>query len=107
MELCQDTHIAPPEGLGACVATINAPEGRSPGAAADLLTKLVRMLSEVQVVASKRSVIIASIAELEEAREEDGWLHVFETDEARYKVGSWRSRGSIEEDTDGCLWSSG
>jgi hypothetical protein len=49
MELCQATHVAPPEGLGPCIAAINAAEGRTPGAAADLLTKLVRMLSEVQV----------------------------------------------------------
>ncbi|KAI8473021.1 MAG: hypothetical protein J3K34DRAFT_457577 [Monoraphidium minutum] len=85
VELCSDTHIAPPDGLGACIAAINAPEGRSPGAAADLLTKLVRMLSEVQVVAAKRSAIIGGISELEEARREEAWLLEFEGDEARYK----------------------
>lgn len=49
MDLCRETHIAPPEGLGGCIVAINRPEGRSPGAAADLLTKLVCMLSEIQV----------------------------------------------------------
>jgi hypothetical protein len=40
MELCQETHIAPPEGLGPCITAINTTEGRTPGAAADLLTKV-------------------------------------------------------------------
>lgn len=48
MALCQATHIAPPPELGATIEGINAADGRSPGMAADLLTKLVRMLSEVR-----------------------------------------------------------
>ncbi|KIZ07743.1 hypothetical protein MNEG_0212 [Monoraphidium neglectum] len=85
IDLCAETHIAPPGGLGPCIAALNAPQGRSPGAAADLLTKLVRMLSEVQVVAAKRSAIISGINEVEEARREEAWLCAFEADEARYK----------------------
>lgn len=48
LELCHATHIAPPEGLRHCIAEINS-DARNPGAAADLLAKLVRMLAEVQV----------------------------------------------------------
>jgi hypothetical protein len=48
MSLCSEAHIAPPEALGHCIAALNAPDGRTPGAAADLLSKLVRMLAEVQ-----------------------------------------------------------
>ncbi|GBF94150.1 hypothetical protein Rsub_07137 [Raphidocelis subcapitata] len=85
MSLCSEAHIAPPPALGHCIAAFNAPEGRNPGAAADLLSKLVRMLSEVQVLAAKRGALIACIRELEEARVEDAWLSSFEADEERYK----------------------
>lgn len=49
LQLCSDTHIAPPAGVGSCLEAVNAPGGARRGAAADLLAKLVRMLAEVQV----------------------------------------------------------
>lgn len=51
VELCAATHITPPDGLAAALAEVSG-ERRNPGAAADLLTKLVRMLAEVQVRAA-------------------------------------------------------
>ncbi len=86
LELCASSHIAPPDGLRACISAINS-DSRSPGAAADLLAKLMHMLAEVRVVAGKRGALIEQIGEVEEARREEGWLREYEGDEQRYKVG--------------------
>jgi hypothetical protein len=57
LALCSATHIDPPEGLARFVEEISR-EGTipQPGAVADLLAKLVRMLAEVQVSESAVAV---------------------------------------------------
>lgn len=46
--MCADSHVAEPAGLVEALDAINS-EDRNPGAAAELLAKLLHMLAEVQV----------------------------------------------------------
>jgi len=46
--MCRDSHVEQPEGLQEALVAINS-EARNPGAAAELLAKLLHMLAEVQV----------------------------------------------------------
>eukprot|EP00878_Enallax_costatus_P027660 GHUV01029802.1.p1 GENE.GHUV01029802.1~~GHUV01029802.1.p1 ORF type:complete len:632 (+),score=237.56 GHUV01029802.1:325-2220(+) len=82
--MCRESHVAEPAGLVEALTAINS-EDRNPGAAAELLAKLLHMLAEVQVLTGKRSNIIAAIKEVEAAQQEDAWLAAYEVDEQRYK----------------------
>eukprot|EP00775_Hariotina_reticulata_P001328 gene1328-1672_t len=66
------------------LAAINS-EGRNPGAAAELLAKLLHMLAEVQVLTDKRKAIISIITEVEAVQQEETWLASYEADDNRYK----------------------
>jgi hypothetical protein len=46
--LCRDSHVQEPAGLQAALTVLHSEE-RNPGAAAELLAKLLHMLAEVQV----------------------------------------------------------
>lgn len=46
--MCAQSHVAPPTGLEEALTAIDS-EDRNPGAAAELLAKLLHMLAEVQV----------------------------------------------------------
>jgi hypothetical protein len=46
--MCTDSHVAQPPGLSEALAAIDSND-RNPGAAAELLSKLLHMLAEVQV----------------------------------------------------------
>lgn len=46
--MCTDSHVAQPPGLDDALAAIDSND-RNPGAAAELLSKLLHMLAEVQV----------------------------------------------------------
>lgn len=46
--MCAESHVAEPSGLVEALAAVNC-EDRNPGAAAELLAKLLHMLAEVQV----------------------------------------------------------
>jgi hypothetical protein len=46
--MCTDSHVAQPPGLNEALAAIDSND-RNPGAAAELLSKLLHMLAEVQV----------------------------------------------------------
>ncbi len=52
----------------------------------EVLSKLVRMIGEVESESRKRSTLVALVSELESAREELGWVTAWENDENRYKV---------------------
>lgn len=82
--LCKDSHVAEPAGLQEALTAIHSND-RNPGAAAELLAKLLQMLAEVQVLTAKRATIIAAINSVEAARQEEEWLAAFESDEQRYK----------------------
>jgi ATP phosphoribosyltransferase regulatory subunit HisZ len=56
------------------------------GPISEVLSKLVRMLGEVNDESRKRAPLVALVSELEEAREELAWVTEWERDEGRYKV---------------------
>lgn len=59
-----------------------------------VLTKLVRLVAEVQALAARRAPVLAQVADLLAAAADSAWLRAYNQDENRYKV---RRRGGIRQ----------
>eukprot|EP00798_Chlamydomonas_sp_ICE-L_P030415 gene30415-35420_t len=93
--LCLATRITPPTNLNQLLAGLAATQSRSSdtggkfaagtGQVADVLSKVVRMMDEVNAIAERRAPVLNLVRELDDAREESNWMIAYEADEDRYK----------------------
>ena len=84
---CTATMMSAPDVSGLLVEMSQARKTEANGGPiSEVLSKLVRMLGEVNDESRKRAPLVALVSELEEAREELAWVTEWERDEGRYKV---------------------
>eukprot|EP00198_Chlamydomonas_reinhardtii_P009706 XP_001699043.1 predicted protein [Chlamydomonas reinhardtii] len=70
--------------LDKCMAEVNRLEGCK-AQMTQVLTKLVRLVAEVQALAARRAPVLAQVADLLAAAADSAWLRAYNQDENRYK----------------------
>ncbi|GLI66004.1 hypothetical protein VaNZ11_009615 [Volvox africanus] len=78
-QLCISTRISPPH-TGPLLAELD-----KPGQMTHVLSKLVRLVAEVQALAAKRAPILVQAQELLAAQADSAWLRSYNQNENRYK----------------------
>ncbi|GLC34110.1 hypothetical protein PLESTM_000154200 [Pleodorina starrii] len=78
-QLCISTRISPPH-TGPLLAELD-----KPGQMTLVLSKLVRLVAEVQALAAKRAPILAQVSDLLAAQADSAWLRSYNQNENRYK----------------------
>lgn len=79
--MCAETHLKVPD----VAALVGTPDANKKGQIADMLSKLVLMISEVQAVVNQRTDTLRLIGELEATSGEVEWLHDYDNDAQRFK----------------------
>ncbi|PNH11454.1 Microtubule-associated protein 4 [Tetrabaena socialis] len=78
-QLCISTRISPPH-TGPLLAELD-----KQGQMTQVLSKLVRLVAEVQAMVAKRAPILSQVQELLAAQADSAWLRAYNADENRYK----------------------
>ncbi|KAG2423310.1 hypothetical protein HXX76_015457 [Chlamydomonas incerta] len=78
-QLCISSRISPPH-TGPLLAELDRP-----GQMTQVLTKLVRLVAEVQALAARRAPVLTQVVDLLAAAADSAWLRAYNQDENRYK----------------------